>query len=203
MQHAAPAITRVALILLVLALGGCVPGQRGDLPADWVDRSDAIRDLSVWTLNGRIGLRLAERGFNGSLIWQQTGDAMHVDFSGPLGAGAFQISGDPDELVLETSDGGVYLLDDPETALVRQFGWGVPLHAMRYWLIGIDHPGFPADLSFAPDGRLESIEQLDWVIVYEDFNVFEGWVMPRKLVLRNNDNVRIKLVISRWSLNGE
>lgn len=203
MHHLAPVITRYALILLVLALSGCIPSQRGDMPAAWVDRSDAIQDLSVWTLNGRIGLRLTERGFNGALIWQQTGDAMNVDFRGPLGAGAFRVSGDPDELVLETGDGAVYLLDDPESALVRQFGWGVPLHAMRYWLTGIEHPGFPAESFFDPDGRLVSIEQLDWVIVYEDFRVFEGWLMPRKLVLENNDNVRIKLVISRWALNGE
>lgn len=184
----------------MFGLTACAPSQRGDLPADWIARSDALGELSFWSLNGRIGLQLDNRGFNGALTWQQSGEKMRADFRGPFGAGAFRVSGAPGNLVLETGAGETYLLDDSESVLAEELGWSIPLEPMRYWLIGMPHPVFPAQQSFGPDGRLTAIEQLGWRINYERYRVAEGWEMPRKLVLRNDVNVRIKLVISRWSL---
>lgn len=189
-------------LIAVVTLAACVPAQRHELPATWVDRSSAMRHLSGWSLSGRIGLTVDDRGFNGALSWQQTGETLRMDFRGPLGAGAFRVSGNPDQLVLETGDGELYLLDDPETALADQFGWGVPINAMRYWMLGIPQPGFPANPSFDADGRLASIEQLGWVVLYERYGVFQGWEMPRKLILGNRADIRIKLVISQWTLDG-
>jgi len=177
-----------------------VPGQRGDLPADWVARSDALSELSVWSLKGRIGLQLTDRGFNGALTWAQTGEQMRVNFSGPLGAGAFRVSGTPGELLLERGNGERYLLDDPESALTDELGWGIPLDAMRYWLIGLPHPVYPAKQSFSPDGRLAAIEQLEWIVSYERYRIAQGWDMPRKLLLQNTRDVTVKLVISAWVL---
>jgi len=193
-------VKRLSYLLVVVVLSACVAGPRGDAPIAWVDRSEAILNLSTWSLNGRIGLQTADHGFNGSLSWQQTNDDMRADFHGPLGAGAFRVSGNPDELVLETGDGAVYALDEPEASLENALGWGVPLHALRYWLIGVPHPDIPSQTSFDPDGRLATIEQLEWRVVYERYSVAEGWEMPRKLVLDNSGDVRIKLVISRWSI---
>lgn len=191
---------RASLAIAVLILSACVPGQRGDAPAAWVDRNEAIAQMPGWTLNGRIGLRLENRGFSGALIWQQDEQAMQVDFRGPLGAGAFRVSGNPEELVLETAKGETFLFDNPEQALESQIGWGIPLPAMRYWLIGLPHPDSAATQTYDPEGRPASLEQLDWLVTYERFGVFDGWEMPQKLVLENTENVRIKLVISRWQL---
>lgn len=191
--------SRATLILLVLTVTACVPAQRSDTSASWVERSDAIGNLPAWQLNGRIGLRLPDRGFSGALIWQQIGETLRVDFRGPLGAGAFRVSGNPEELVLETGDGKTYLLDDPENALATEIGWGVPLPAMRYWVIGIPHPGTAAVQTFDPQGRPVTLRQLDWDVTYERYTVFDGWEMPQKILLDNNNDVRIKLVISRWS----
>ncbi|NNF60790.1 MAG: outer membrane lipoprotein LolB [Gammaproteobacteria bacterium] len=188
------------LPVLLLCVAGCVPGQRGDAPADWVSRSAALAELPAWSLDGRIALQVGQRGFNGALSWQQAGDEMSINFRGPLGAGAFRVTGTTGALVLESANGDTYLLDDPQGTLSAELGWGVPLDALRYWVIGLPHPAYEARESFDPTGRLATLEQLDWRVLYERYQAAGDWEMPRKIRLHNGDQVSIRIVISRWSL---
>lgn len=195
---------RVGFILIIIAtLAACAPVRRDDAPADWVERKQQLLTLSTWSLQGRISLQQADQGFNGSLRWQQTDDVMQADFSGPFGAGAFRISGKPDALLLQSGDSEYYLPDDPQAALDDELGWSVPLEAMPYWLVGVAHPDLPARHHFGADGQLNRIEQLDWQISYERFSVSDGWLMPRKMRLQGDNDVRIKLIVSRWDIQSQ
>ncbi len=185
---------------LLLLLAGCVPGQRDAEPRSWVGRSEALAALDGWVLNGRIGVRLENDGFSGSLVWRQTGEAIEANISGPLGAGALRIKGQPGDLVLETGDGQFYLPDDPEQALAVELGWGIPVDAMRFWVIGVPAPGSPALRRFDDRDRLASLEQRGWRIDYERYMPVDRWDMPKKVVMTNDAGATVRLVISRWSL---
>lgn len=186
-------------LLLLAVLAGCAPAQRPDTPQDWVARNNHVASVSGWKLDGRIGLQLEDRGFNGVLNWQQTGEEMVLNFHGPLGAGAFRVTGTPGALVLESGDGETYLFDDPEGALSAQLGWGVPLDALRFWIVGLPHPGNEFRQLFGDDGRLVALEQLGWLVEYQRYQDAEGWQMPRKMSLVKEPDLRVRLVISRWS----
>lgn len=189
---------RFAILGLAL-LAGCVPAPRGDEPATYIERREALTALEQWTMTGRIGVRLAERGFTGAINWRQAREQLDVRFHGPLGAGAFRLSGQPDALVLETGDGETYLLDDPEATLDAELGWSVPIDAMRYWLLGLPFPAWPAIEELDEVGRLARLEQRDWVVEYDRYTDVGNWLMPRKIVIEGAD-VIVRLSVHDWIL---
>lgn len=186
-------------LVAVAALAGCVPVQRVDGPADYVARQEALSALERWSVTGRIGVTLDERGFTGALSWRQDGERLDMRFHGPLGAGAFRLGGTPDELVLETSDGQQQVLIDPEATLRAQLGWSVPVDAMRYWLLGLPYPAWPATEEFDEAGNLVRLDQKDWRVEYDRYDTVDTWLMPRRVRVAGAD-VTVRLAIHDWTL---
>ena len=180
-------------------LAGCVMQPRSDLPPDLVARRHALLALDNWIVDGRIAMRFDNRGFTGALNWQQRDDLINARFHGPLGAGAFTLTGSAEAIVVETGSGEVYDFSDPENMMREQFGWTVPVAAMRYWLLGVPDPGLPAIEEVGEDGHLASLQQRGWRIAYDRYTEVGPWEMPRKIVLER-DNVTIRLAVHGWNL---
>lgn len=189
---------RIAIVALSL-LAGCVPAPRGDQPATYVERRDALMALDHWIMKGRIGVKLEQRGFTGAIHWTQNGERIEMRFHGPLGAAAFKLSGEPDDLVLETGNGERYLIDDAEGALDARLGWSVPVAAMRYWLLGLPYPPWPAMEQLDDEGRLVRLQQNDWTIDYDRYAADQNWIMPRKLLIQSSE-VNVRLSVHDWVL---
>ncbi len=137
--------------------------------------------------------------WSGSLTWEQDSDEVDMRMRGPLGFGGFRIRGNPDGLELRTNKGDSVFLDDPEIDLRRQLGFGVPVYSMRYWMLGVSDPASTAREQFDEQGLLSELEQRGWQIQYQDYRLFEGRVLPRRMVI-SNESVQIKLAVDRWVL---
>ena len=195
-----PGVLSVAAALL---LGGCattVERMGEGVEAQWQSQREKLLELEEWRLRGRIALSTEEEGLNGTLSWQQVYEDVDFRFRGPLGIGGFRIHGDRDRLRVKTSKGKVFFLQDPVVEMQAEFGWSVPVHSMRYWVVGVSDPGLPTNETLGPEGRLTQLEQMEWLVRYTSYRDYDGNILPRKVVMES-EAVRIRLAVDEWQLS--
>ncbi|MDX1454414.1 MAG: lipoprotein insertase outer membrane protein LolB [Gammaproteobacteria bacterium] len=203
-------ITLTLFGLLLGLLGACSTSQAlkpVDGPADtetWEDRRAWLLEQDRWDLDGRTAIAAYDEGWNASILWRQRGILMDVRLSGPLGFGSARVTGTPELLTVETSDGETFVTSDPETDLYWQLGWTAPLDRMRYWVLGLPGPGEVSGLEVDGAGRLRGFRQGRWQVDFEDYlqvTAPDGSqrALPRKLEMFR-DNVRIRLIVAEWEL---
>ncbi|MGB5211396.1 MAG: lipoprotein insertase outer membrane protein LolB [Gammaproteobacteria bacterium] len=192
----------IILLVALTTLGGCVsPRDRigESVQPDWLERRDYLRSLDDWRMEGRLALRTGRDGYNGTLSWEQLDDDLDFRFRGPFGFGGFRIHGDLEQLRVKTSGGDEFYLRDPEVEMRERFGWSVPVHSMRYWIVGVSDPAVAGDEVVDEDGYLLELEQGGWQVSYDGYRDYEGLDLPRKVVMVNGD-VQIKVVADKWRL---
>jgi outer membrane lipoprotein LolB len=190
------------IILIAAVLGsGCAPlVERPPAPGvDWLERRDMLREIEEFRMEGRLALNTGRRGYSGTVSWEQNDDIVDFRFRGPFGFGGFRIHGDLDQLRLKTTAGDEFLLTNPEQEMTERFGWSLPVHSMRYWILGVSDPGSPATEVPAEDGLLESMEQAGWQVRYDSYGDFDGLMLPRRLDMERGE-VRIRVMSDRWEI---
>ena len=186
--------------LLLLVLGGCATTPPAPTTTTtWESRRAALLALPEWQLQGRIAVNAGKDGWSGNFSWKQVDDDLDFRFNGPLGIGGFRIYGDDARLRVKTSDGQDFVLTDPENDLRERYGWSVPLHSMRYWMLGVPDPHSEAGETLGDAQALISLQQLGWVVDYDAYGDTGGTSLPQKLTLQG-EGVRIKVIVERWEL---
>ena len=187
------------LVAALALLGGCATERGVALPEfdDWRERLGVLTALDQWSFSGRIGVSNAADGFNGRLRWMQDVDRFEASVSGPLGAGAINIAGDTEAVVIDEGNGNVLQMTDPETELHLRYGWTIPVESLRYWALGIPDPGQPAHLDFGEGGTVTRITQAGWTVDIPQYRDGGGQLMPRRITAVNG-NSRVRLVIDNW-----
>jgi outer membrane lipoprotein LolB len=188
-------------LLVLLMLGGCVTTQEQMAKkTTWNARRDALLALSDWQLEGRIALSAGADGWSGTFTWQQADEDLDFRFRGPLGLGGFRIHGDRERLRVKTMSGDQFYLTDPEVELRERFGWSIPVHSMRYWMLGVPAPGGETAETFNDQQQLALLEQLGWVVQYDVYGGTARTPLPRKLTMQG-EGIRIRVVVERWEID--
>ncbi len=193
--------TCTPLLLSLLLLGACAatpPAITVSDDARFRMREAELSALPGWKITGRIAFKIADEGGTGAMTWAQEGSDMVFSFRGPLGAGAFNLEGSPPDLMLQTGDGELHRLADPETELRARYGWSAPFSSLRFWMVGLPDPANAAETVIDGAGLLRALSQTGWAVTYERYHDVPP-MMPRKLTLLRED-VRIRVVIDRWQL---
>jgi len=160
-----------------------------------------LREIEEFRMEGRLALNTGRRGYSGTVSWEQNDDIVDFRFRGPFGFGGFRIHGDHEQLRVKTTSGDEMLLRDPEKEMSERFGWSLPVHSMRYWILGVSDPGLPANEVPDADGLLDSMEQAGWLVHYDSYGEAEGLLLPRRLDMERGD-VRIRVMTDRWDIPG-
>lgn len=192
----------IIVLLAVLGSGCAGPAERPTMPrVDWLERRDMLREIEEFRMEGRLALNTGRRGYSGTVSWEQNDDIVDFRFRGPFGFGGFRIHGDPEQLRVKTTAGEEFLLRDPELEMTERFGWSLPVHSMRYWILGVSDPGLPATEVPDDEGLLESMEQAGWMVTFETYAETDGLLLPRRLDMERGD-VRIRVMSDRWDIPG-
>jgi len=178
------------------------PASIAELTAS--EQQTVLRELSGYSLDGRVAVRAGEEGWQATVRWQQRGDVSEVRLSGPFGAGAVRLRLQRDELQVTDSRGHKLQGEQANDALRQQLGFVPPLTSLRYWLVGLPDPALQSGESVGAGGTAAAeFDQQDWHLRYEDFRgekTARGNVLaPRKLTA-TREAIRLRLVVDRWRL---
>ena len=197
---------RIALALLagLLFLNGCAqqtlkPVKAPD--AQWKSRLARLSTTSDWDLTGRIAVRLEKDGGSASLQWQQRQENYSIRIVGPFGKGSLQLDGDAHGVSMEDSEGNTQRAATPESLMLRELGWQVPVSGLRHWILGIPDPALSLEELMLDDaGRATRISQAGWEINLERYREFDELDLPSRVELLTRD-LKVKLLIKRWKLS--
>ncbi len=184
----------------VLVISEPVPSAAIDVDAAWAAHNKKLNNIEAWNIDGRISIRFEEEAWHATLLWQQIDQAYHIRLFGPFGAGAIELNGSPQSVVL-TQDGQQQYSQDPEQLLSQQVGLRVPINGLRYWAVGQQVPDKSARIELDEWGRLAQLEQDGWKVRYRGYVKTDGYMMPSKIFL-DNKGLDVRIVIDRWKLTG-
>ena len=188
MQHR---LRKVALFALLALVAGCATQPPKVLP-----RSNNAID--AFSLNGRVAVKLDERGYTASLRWRHSATRDSLRLLSPVGSVVGQIETDDNGATLTTADKKKYRASDVQTLTREVLGWDLPLAGLRHWVIGRADPATPIQAEERDDQqRLTSLEQRDWRIAYLDY--FGASALPARLSLVY-DRLKLRLIIEAWEL---
>ena len=164
------------------------------------NRQEDLLEWPFWEMDGRIGLTVAKDSYNGSVAWDQNGEAIDFRFRGPLGIGGLRIHGELDQQVrVKTTTGQDFTVNDFETEMQARMGWSIPINSLRYWALGIVDPEVDADVVLNDMDLLDELIQGDWKVVYERYTEVDGVQLPKKFKITGPDT-RIKMLVNDWTI---
>lgn len=185
----------MARLLLVASLffAGCATvGELGPrVPAP------TLPPIGHFTLNGRIGVQLEDRGFSGGVRWTHAAAGDDLWILTPLGQAIAHIEGDGSSLTLTTSDQKTYRARSAAELTRQALGWELPLAGLRHWVTGRSDPRTPAQVSYDPAGRIARLWQDGWEIEYLAFTDTSSGALPRTLAAQRQ-GLRIRLTVDGW-----
>jgi len=150
--------------------------------------------LERWTFEGRLALTGKKDSWQASINWGHRPDDEKIKLSGPLGQGATIIQLTGDLVTIDRGDDQVESSTNPEEFINKQLGMFVPVHSLRYWVVGLPEP--TSAFVETPTG----FKQAGWFIEYKQMQPVDDQSMPRKITV-TNDQVKLKLIIDQWVLN--
>lgn len=194
---------KIIPLLLAIVMAGCadlsVTPATVDIRADRaIARQDDLVKLRTWTITGRLAVQIENKGWTATLHWVQDDESYNLRFIAPLGQGTYELSGDVHKVSLLTADNQFLQASDPETLLLDNLGWSIPLKGLKYWIRGLPEPGIATDnLSLDDKGRITDLQQSGWRISILRYADVEGIDLPGKLFMQN-DRFKLRLVIQDW-----
>jgi len=189
-----------AAALLSLLLAACAAQQM--LPPDnanWQQHSNALRELTRWSAEGKLALRTPDQSESASLNWHQTGVITRLQLSGPLGAAATTLYSDGKTLEVRQGEELVSWDLADSKALSQQTGWDLPLLSLPHWIKGLPAPDIAIqEMLMGPNQALiETLRQDDWEIRYEAYAAFGAFTLPTRLHIQRADT-SVRLIIRDW-----
>ena len=204
-------------ILAALWLAGCttvpsLPPPSENPAATWQARQLALAPLTHWNIQGRLALRTADKGGQGSLQWVRDQDRHTIDITGPLGRGHMRLTQDRDGAELRDADQKIWYAPNAQQLLFRTTGWLIPLDGLNYWMLGLPAPEAAASQDLDEWGRLKTLRQSGWDIRFLEYTRIGSLDLPSKLFVKklpenadgndpNNATLEVRLLIEHWALN--
>ena len=153
-----------------------------------------LYQMEQWSFEGRLALTGKNDSWSASINWGHRPDDEKIKLSGPLGQGATVIQLTGDLVTIDRGDGQAQSSTHPEEFINQQLGMFVPVHSLRYWVVGLPEP------TSAFVETATGFRQAGWFIEYKQMQPVDNQSMPRKITV-TNEQVKLKLVIDQWVLN--
>ena len=185
----------LAVVLVIMAGCASQPGPTPD--PDWSRHSAELAQLESWELEGKLALRTSEGSESANITWQQQQRRSLLRLSGPLGSQATHIDSDGDTVEIRRGDQReTWDLSQPVTG---PMGVDLPLRALPYWIKGIPAPDLPIDTMTVTRELelLENLSQEGWRIDYQEYDLFQGLMLPTRMQ-RERGDTRVRLIVRKW-----
>lgn len=182
------------VFVTVLSLSGCSQKmvQVIDETLDFENRVE-LYELDEWGFSGRFSASSQNDSVSASIKWQHADENDFLDISGPLGQGRTNIILNPNQVIIDNGEEQQVFFENIEFVVQRELGLEIPVIALRYWVLGLIHPGF--DYTLIENG----FAQNGWKVQYSDLQWASDLLMPKKIKIIKG-NVYLKLIVDSWAL---
>ncbi|WP_237054941.1 lipoprotein insertase outer membrane protein LolB [Microbulbifer sediminum] len=191
----------LATVLVALLLGACAGQQGTGLPVPGTG-SQPVEQLQSFTIAGKLGVRSPTDNGSANINWQQQSDSNYrIHLSGPLGAGATVITGNPGSVSLKRGSEPPMRASNPAQLTQQMLGWPLPVREMFYWVRGLPAPGGSAGEKRDTAGQLQALQQAGWQLEFSDYQRVGRYTLPTRIKARTNQAagpVKVTLVIKEW-----
>ena len=189
------------VVIVAVVLCACA-GQKLQQQDSWQQRQQQLENIVKWRLQGRISLRQGEQAVQANIDWQQDNEYLVIQVYGSFGLHNHELRYDQDGASLLDPKGNIYYASSIQELMLQELGWSTPEMFSR-WVRGL--PGEEADPGeaiFDPQGRLSRLYQGQWDIEYLDYVVSDGVSLPRRIRMRNGENLTLLVAIHNWEYQG-
>ena len=186
-------------VALVCALSACRTAPPSVLvPPPWEVRRPQLQARDHFELRGRAAVAAGREGFNANLHWAQQGKRTQLTLQGPFGAGAVEVSASGNDLEIVTARGEHLDSAAAHAELATRLGFDPPLPSLRYWILGVPDPQYPATEELDErQQHLKGLTQAGWHIDYGLYIAIGAEMLPVRLTLRR-EAVRVRLLVDEW-----
>jgi len=196
---------RILLSVCLAGLTSCssIPTKQTSLeptqPTAGLSRTEQLSRIKNWDLKGLIAIRNTKEAWSANWQWHQNQNNYTIGLFGPLGSHSIQLTGSPNSVLLETSEGKKVTASSPETLLEQQLGWRLPVSSLYYWIRGLPVPNIPAQKQLDDSQRITVLAQQGWRIEYLRYSSINQIDLPSKMIL-NNSALNVKIIINLWQI---
>ncbi|MDX1460727.1 MAG: lipoprotein insertase outer membrane protein LolB [Xanthomonadales bacterium] len=202
-----PRFRLLTALAAALVLASCASARRVGPSSEagleqYRQRAEQLRAVDTWHLSGRLSVDDGEEGGSGTLQWQIAPGAQELSFRGALGRGAWQIHAQPGRAVLGFAAGRVVEAETVEELVYAELGWGVPVQALRWWVVGLADHGPHEALRVDDNGDLVELDQHNWQVSFDRYREFDGHRLPGRIEAKQGAR-RVKLALAKWTAGAD
>lgn len=195
-------------LLLTLSLTACAPPtppgtvlSAGKKPEASTEKTvQAAKKLTSWTLIGAVAAKSKQKSWTASINWHQEGmNRYQLRLFGPLGGGSILV--EKKGRMITYQDGHKRVTTtNIDQLFYKETGVRVPLHNLYYWVRGVKAPGGVQSSTKDAQGRLISLTQGGYTVMYSGYQTIQGRDLPTKLRVTGPGG-SLKLVIKQWKIH--
>ena len=191
----------ISLFLLISALSNCSTTSLNKNDDNWRQQRTLIEQTTSWQLRGRVNVQYHDESHTPRIQWQQQDDQYRIRLWGTFNAGNTIITGEPNLVTME-HDGEVITARSPESLILENLGYELPVSYLEFWIRSLPSPNSDAELIFNELNHLAGIKQDGWEIDYSDARQFSGITLPRRVEINQaHDDIRLRFIGLNWVLN--
>jgi outer membrane lipoprotein LolB len=194
----------VLLLLCPLLLTGCVKQSVNTSVSEdnaWEIQQQQLNEIENWDIQGKFSIQQPHEALSASLNWRQYAqDRYEIALTGPLGQGSVLLSGYPDKVIFKDAHGDVETAYNAELLLYHHTGWSLPIESLHYWTRGLPDPHYEYQYTLNSQNYLAQLKQHGWLVVYNTYQMQDGYNLPRKITLTYPET-RITLLLRSWHIN--
>ncbi len=190
--------SRLLWLLFALFLVGCATTDSNTQynEAVWRGQRESLEQLTHWNLAGKLAIITQNQKGSARLNWQQRGDDYDLILTSLIGTTIMELHRRQGRTEIVDDQGIRHSDSDSEALVYRLTGWPIPIAQLPTWIKGL--PG-NASYQLAADGRLESLQDHQWQIHYQNYARNRLWLLPTALTLQGPQTT-IKLRINEWQI---
>lgn len=171
-----------------------------DRSAAWERKQVELRAINSWQVNSSIAVKGDKGAWSARVFWQQQPNNYQLRFHVAGGQGVVLLNGTPSRVQMRTADRQEFVAPTPDVLMKDVLKVDVPVSFLQYWIRGIPSPKERvADYQLNENNQLSYLRQVGWKVEFTDYSEVQGYSLPQRLVLEN-DEFKVKILISQWQL---
>jgi outer membrane lipoprotein LolB len=184
--------------VLILFLNGCSSFTQQPSISPQIQYNDtSLKSIKTWKTRARITIHTNKKNLSGHLFWKHTEQNYHIQLSLALSLGKIIIKGDSHSVKVKTLYGS-RTYSNPEQALLSHQLPPLPLHSLKYWMIGLPSPHETHQVHHIHDYHKHFSQQHHQVMIKQTMDS-NGVTLPKHTTIMHDD-YRVDITFHSWNI---